>query len=300
MFAVAGRCSAAGGGDAATFLSLSGGARSFAMGGVSVAIADQASVLTGNPAAVALQQTSAVAASIRILSMDRRHSTVSYTRGLRRRGGIGLGWVSAGVGGIEGRDMNERRTGAIGDNENAFIFTFAQGMGEKVAVGLNLAYLDHRLGPSTATGFALDAGVVGQASNHLIVGGCARGLGGRLSWKTPVEDRSSLTDDDVAVRCALGGAYTLASSVLSAEVEWSRNSEAIVRLGASARVASGFDAMAGVVRRSGWDGGVTPSFGFAAVIPGDGRPVQLSYAYAPDAIDAGGVHVFTILAEIAK
>lgn len=264
-----------------------------------MATLDHSSVLTGNPAAAAFLETSEASVSLRILSLDRRHSTVSYTRGLRRRGGIGLAWVSAGAGGIEGRDMNERRTGAIGDNENAFVFTFAQSMGDRAAAGLNLAYVDHRLGPGTATGFALNAGIIGQVSGRLVVGWCAD-LGGTLSWKTPVEDRSSRTDDHVALRHSFGGVYTVAGANLGAEMEWSGESDSAVRLGASVAVAPGFDAMAGIVHSSGWDGGVTPSFGFRTAIRHSGKPVQLSYAYAPDSIDAGAGHALTIVTRIGR
>lgn len=288
-------CDAQGGGRAGAFLLLVGDAGNVGMGGTSVATPDHGSVLTANPAGIAFLKGHGITASYRFLSLDRRHSTISYTQGIASGAGVGFGWVSAGVGDIEGRDLNGRRTGSMSDNENAFLFAFSRKVGQYVAIGVTLTYLSHQLGGASAKGFGLDLGMIGRPAPGWIVGAVSRGLGARLSWQTPVEeDRSSQTKDEIPIRWALGVTYTVRNVLIAGEGEWAEDTGIVSRTGVSWKVLPSFMVMAGMGRSSEENGGITSAFGCAVRHP-DSEAVELRYAYSNDALDAGGGHVFTVI-----
>ncbi|MBI4531002.1 MAG: hypothetical protein HY709_05715 [Candidatus Latescibacteria bacterium] len=291
-------CDAQGGGGAGAFLVLAGDALKVGMGGAAVAVPDHGSVLTTNPAGMAFLEERGISASYRFLSLDRRHSTISYTHSLASGAGFGVGWISAGVGDIEGRDLNGRRTGNIGDSENAFLFAFSKGLGRHGALGLTFTLLNHRLGgrseASSATGFGLDLGIVGRLTERWVVGIAAHNLRAHLSWKTPVEDRSSQTRDVIPVRWTLGGAYTTGHVLMTAEGEWTEDTGGILRTGMSWTMSRSFTVMTGIGRSSGEERWMTPAFGCAVRRPWNGT-VEIRYAYNSDPIDAGGGHVLTVV-----
>jgi hypothetical protein len=282
------------GGGAGAFLLLAEDAGRIGMGGSSVAVPDHGSILTANPAGIAMLKGQGVGASYRFLSLNRRHSTISYTYGLASGAGFGLGWVSAGVGDIEGRDLNGQRTGIIDDNENAFLFAFSKGAGQRVAIGLTLTYLNQQLGKASAKGFGLDLGVIGKPSKMWVVGATAHNLRAKLSWQTPIEDRSSQTRDELPVRWVLGVAYMVKDALFSGEGEWTGDGETVFRTGVLLKVIPAFTVMAGIGWYTEEDGRISPTFGCAVRQPRNGD-FELRYAYSNDTIDAGGGHVVTVI-----
>ena len=264
------------------------------MGGISVAVPDHGSILTANPAGIALLKGSGVSASYRFLSLDRRHSTINFTHSLASGAGFGLGWISAGVRDIEGRDLNGQRTGAITDNENAFLFAFSRGAGQHIAIGLALTYLNQQLGRASAKGFGLDVGMIGRPLGRWVVGTAAHNLRAKLSWQTPIEDRSSQTRDELPVRWVLGVAYTVKDALVSGEGEWAEDRRTVFRTGVSLRIFPSFTVMAGIGRYAEEDGGTIPTFGCAVRQPRN-EAFELRYAYSNDAIEAGGGHVVTVV-----
>jgi hypothetical protein len=140
----------------------------------------------------------------------------------------------------------------------------------------------------------LDLGIVGRPAERGVIGLAAHGLRAHLSWKTPVEDRSSQTRDVIPVRWVVGGAYTAGRVLVTGEGEWTEDTGMILRTGVLWTMNRAFTITTGIWRSSEEAKWMTPAFGCVIRQPWN-EAVELRYAYNSDPIDAGGGHVLTIV-----
>lgn len=125
-------------GFAGSFLRMGISARSMAMGSGFTALIDRSFPGYFNPAGVALIESRQIGFTYHSLSLDRQLNITAFSTPLPPNGGLGIGWVHAGVKNIEGRNSAGERTSTMSAGENAFYFTFAQSIRPWLAVGINV------------------------------------------------------------------------------------------------------------------------------------------------------------------
>jgi len=186
------------GGAAGAFLRMGLGARSLGMGGGSAALVDGANTAYFNPGGLSFIENRWVTGSLHAMPLNRRITYLGYAQPLnkgRRRGhlkgGFAVGWLSAGVSDIDGRDFSGVHTDMINTAEHAYYFSFAISPAERISIGFSAKLVNHRYpgisGPGTilsAIGFGFDAGIMVRPVKNLTLGLVLRDLRTAYTWDT--------------------------------------------------------------------------------------------------------------------
>jgi opacity protein-like surface antigen len=126
------------------------------MGGAYTAAADGVDALHYNPAGLSGMERKELGFSHARWLMDSRFDFLGLALPLGP-GAIGLGAVRLGAGNQEGRDENRQAAGGFNSADSAY--TVGYGIGSKwTGFGVNLKYLETRIGGDKAGSFAADAG----------------------------------------------------------------------------------------------------------------------------------------------
>lgn len=275
------------------------GARGIGMGNALTAVRE--GELTGyyNPALAPFQTSPTGAASLGLLSLDRRLNFLSYTQALKPSGGISVGIINAGVSNIEGRDGDGHLTDTYSTSENVFLFSFGLRPTSKFSAGVTAKVLYYSLfeGISTTTA-ALDVGVLFILSNEWTVGAVVQDINAKYRWdSTPLYGRDgNTTTDRFPVRKRIGVSYapSFYSATVSAEFE-AIEDEALTRVGVELSPFRGIQFRGGIDQIS-FSGKLNakPSLGLTVQTPIDKWKPALHYTYVFEPYSAGNLHFLSI------
>jgi len=188
-------------GYAAPFLRMELSARALALGGAIFGSDADGTSFYYNPAALPFLENRVFLFSYRRLSLDRYFRAVSYSQILKPNAGISVGWVSAGVDNISGRDFTGNRTGNIDYSENAFYFSFALKLSDMFGIGLSGKVLRSKIYTITSNCFALDFGIYAKPIDNLTIGAQYKDINGKYSWdSSEIYERGTKTYDKIP-RC---------------------------------------------------------------------------------------------------
>ncbi|RJP74146.1 MAG: hypothetical protein C4524_13225 [Candidatus Zixiibacteriota bacterium] len=197
---------------AGAFLRMGLGARNLALGDAGTALPGNGWGIYYNPASLPFLQDPTVLTSYSHLSLDRHLNFVGFAAPLKPpvgegqrplTAGLGVGWINAGPGEIEGRDSDGNPIGAFEQGENAFYFSFALKLSDRFAAGFSPVVL-HNSFPDLTDGESLsstrlgfDAGLLVNPWRGLTLGAQARHINAQYRWDTSTlwgESGSTVTD----------------------------------------------------------------------------------------------------------
>jgi hypothetical protein len=186
-------------GKAGAFLRMGLGARDLAMGDVGVALPGNPYGIYYNPASLPFLQKKTALVTYNYLALDRRFHFIGFAsplhppaghEGEKLSAGVGVGWINAGSGDIDGRDRDGYPIGTFRNAENAFYFSFALRLTDYFSVGFSPVILynsfpDLTQGESlSSTRLGFDAGVLVNPYPNLYLGAQARHINAQYRWDT--------------------------------------------------------------------------------------------------------------------
>lgn len=181
------------GGVPGAFLRLGVGARPLGLGNAFVALAADASATYWNPAGLSKLKHIELQAMYGHLTLDRTHSFLAF--GIPNKiGSFGVGWLSLGITGIEGRDIGENTTQTFSSAENAIFISYGKNILYNVSLGISFKYLTHSLATNSAHGYGFDLGLQAIITDVISAAIVLQDIGSFLKWNTESkhEDRLPL------------------------------------------------------------------------------------------------------------
>ncbi|MFQ6615401.1 MAG: PorV/PorQ family protein [Fidelibacterota bacterium] len=200
------------GGQAGGFLRLGSTARSIAMGGGLTGVVDNGFAAYHNPAALALLEKRQVSVFHHFLPLDRYLVSASFSSSLPPTGGLGVGVVTAGVDGIDGRDGSGHSTGTFSTEDYALYFSFSNRILEGVSVGVNVKVLYQVIpldGKQTSRGVGVDVGFMVRRLEKFDLGLVIQDLNTAYVWSTSdlYQDKGRTYEDPFPTQVRLGLGY---------------------------------------------------------------------------------------------
>lgn len=237
-------------GTAGAFLRMGLGARALSMGDVGVAIPASGFGIYYNPASLPYLEKRTLLTTYNYLSLDRHFNFVGFASplipptaetGRTLSAGIGVGWINAGPGELDGRDSDGNPIGTFKNSENAFYFSFALRLAERLAIGFSPKILYNSFPDLTekealsATRLGFDAGILVNPWRQLYLGAQARHINAQYRWDTSTiwgDDGTTRTDKFPQIY-RFGAAYFCNSGLLlAAEFETSSEDDNQIHAGA--------------------------------------------------------------------
>ncbi|MFB0526374.1 MAG: PorV/PorQ family protein [bacterium] len=174
-------------GMANDYLQYGAGARSLAMGGAYVALADEASGPYWNPAALTQVEEHQFLSMYAPFFEQTNYNFLSYVHPLRRLGSIGISDVLLHSGGYKEVRLVE---GIIGTNrsifKNAIIISYANKVRERISLGASLKLIHERVMRYSGSGQGIDLGILYQPLDVLNIG---------LALQNVLQPKVTLRDD---------------------------------------------------------------------------------------------------------
>ena len=138
-----------------------------------------------NPASVPFQADPTAVASYGVLSLDRKLNFLSYTSSLKPNAGFSLSVINAGVGNIDGRDLNGVHTDTYSTSENAFMVSFGLKPTSSLAIGVSAKILYYSLFEGIkSTTAGIDVGVIYIVSQEITFGAVVQDILAKYKWDT--------------------------------------------------------------------------------------------------------------------
>ena len=149
-----------------------------------------------NPALAHQASGQYLALSAALMSFDRELQFAAFNTPLGPSAGISAGVLRAGVGNIDGRDIDGNQTGTLSTNEYALFLAFGNQFGERVAAGATLKfYLADLVDEvSTVQTFGLDLGMTYTPRTGTTLGLSVSDLLAAYEWETGGVGGRSSTD----------------------------------------------------------------------------------------------------------
>jgi len=158
-------------GMANDYLQYGAGARSLAMGGAYVALADDASAPYWNPAALMQIEEHQFLSMYAPFFEQTSYNFLSYVHPLRKLGSIGISDVLLHSGGYEEVD---KELGPIGTNKsifkNAIIISYANRIHRKISLGASLKLIHERVMKYSGNSQGIDLGILYEPLDELDIG----------------------------------------------------------------------------------------------------------------------------------
>ncbi|MCF7903454.1 MAG: hypothetical protein K9M19_08520 [Candidatus Marinimicrobia bacterium] len=177
------------GGYAGTFLRLTPDAVSAGLGGITLFNNASGYAFFHNPAAL-MESRRGIHAGTVNLPLDRHLYGLNYTMELPPTAHLGLGVMSAGTRNIPGRDSRGYYTGELQDEERLLGVAFANDLSSRVAIGVVLKLIQHKLTGAedawdlSATGFGLSTGLMVKMTPSTTVAVSLQNLQLKYNWNT--------------------------------------------------------------------------------------------------------------------
>ncbi len=189
------------GGMPGAFMSWGAGARSLGMGKAFVSIADDATAAYWNPAGLAGISRPELTALHTILWGGTVYDFISYVQPTEFGGTFGFSGTRLFLGGIEGRDSDNRKTYDFEDIQSAYGISYGQRVLDNLSVGGGFKRMTHTLDDHTSGNYTMDIGVLYSPIDSL-------SLGMNLQNLFAVKFGDS-TDTSLPMNLRLGASYRL-------------------------------------------------------------------------------------------
>lgn len=204
------------------FSRLGFGARGISLG--NAVVADPSADVSPhyNPALLPNASGQRVSMSAALLSFDRELQFLEFAAPLGPTAGVGVSFIHAGVGEIDGRNQDGYHTESISTNEFAVSLTFGNQFTDWLSVGTALTLYQSDILPDVdpARGLGVDLGVGIRATERLYFAGTVDDLLAKYDWNSSAVSGGSHTDR-FPVRVRVGASYLVPDDRLRllAEIE---------------------------------------------------------------------------------
>ncbi len=198
-------------------------ARSIAMGNALTAGTDLYYPAYFNPAAVASVSNKKLLFTHQFLSLDRRQSVISFTIPLPPVGGISIGWIGAGVDGIDGRNLAGIHTDDLYATENAFLISFGIAPIQYLQFGGTLKILQNQLpnigGNIIGKGVGFDFGILYNFNANLNIAFVVKNINSAYHWSNDLtNDLGRIYKDKFPLQFRTGVQYKINSIIIVGDV----------------------------------------------------------------------------------
>jgi hypothetical protein len=175
------------GGYAGVFTTMGVGARPLGLGGAFTGLCDDVNSGYWNPAGVTTVEEFTVGGMYRKLDLDRRYNFFNFVTPITGDASLGLSWVNAGVGDVQGRDSDGLPTEEIKNRNNAISLSFARRLIDRepiemLSLGVNIKYIQEDLSNINAYGVGFDFGAFARITEEYAVGFAVQNIGSRYNW----------------------------------------------------------------------------------------------------------------------
>jgi len=212
-----------------------------------------------NPALSSFQDEHLINLSYSFLSLDRSLNFVSYTKDFKlpnqSEGGAGItfSWINAGVGKIDGRDIDGFSIGELSTHENQFLFAPSIKVSQKLSLGVGFKLYYSKLYEGiTTTSFGFDLGGLYKVNDLINVGLSVRDINSTYEWNTTdiYGSNGRQTKDKFPKLYTLGVSYLLPNNfgIVSLDYETSNKKSNIIRVGAEISPIKDINFRAGIDR----------------------------------------------------
>lgn len=257
------------GGLGGAFARIGAGTRAKAMGNAYTAVAEGPSAIYFNPGALPFAQKPEFNATIARMALDRSLDYLAFSAPVHPKagpgkqvvnGGVGLGWLHAGVSDIDSRDFDGNPLEMIDMSSNLFLFSFGLQPHEKVGVGVTAKVINETFGKIgnddravDGGGSGVDAGIFAQPIEHLSLGAQVKDIGSKTTWNTSnYWSQGSSTTDDWPLQYRVGAAYQESGFTGALDVESSEKKETRLHMGVE--LAPELSDRQGIAVRMGYEG----------------------------------------------
>lgn len=175
----------------ANFLKAEAGARTAALGGACVAVADDINTIYYNPAGLVNIKSHEATFMYNQAFMDSNYGFLAYGLNLRDKGSLGVSLTYAGVSDIkETTSLYPAGSGNIfSATDIALSLSYAKNITPNISFGNSLKFIRGSIEEEKALGFAIDFGILAQVNNHLSFGLSVLNLGTKMKY---IEEGNSL------------------------------------------------------------------------------------------------------------
>jgi len=256
-----------------------------------------------NPAGLVFLEQRWATATVNSMALDRKLFFLGYAQSIGRdsekntlKGGFALGWMAAGVDGIDARDQSGNDIGTLSNWEHCFFFSFALNPAPPVAIGVSGKLLTSRMpdlmddgGALSAVGFGFDIGVLVRPWRTLTLGLTVRDLRSKYTWDTQeLYERGTQTVNRFPTIVRGGAAFRFQQDrvLVSFDVEKIQDRPAIPVAGIQ------FEGVRDVFLRAGMRK-TDPTFGLGYIWSIGAKSIHLDYSFVPDPIAPRETHVMT-------
>jgi len=158
-------------GMANDYLQYGAGARSLAMGGAYVALADEASAPYWNPAGLAQIEEHQFLSMYAPFFEGTSYNFISYVHPLRKLGSLGISDVFLYSGGFEEVSAGGEVTGASSSVwKNAVIISYGNRIHRRISLGASLKLINEQVMKYSGSGQGIDLGILCKAADRLSIG----------------------------------------------------------------------------------------------------------------------------------
>ncbi len=290
------------GGFAGSFLRMGLGARAKGMGGGSVALAEDANTTYYNPAGLVFLENHWFTVTLNSMALDRRLMYVGYAQSIQSKqkglikGGFSIGWLSASVDHIDGRDLDGREIGQFSNDEHCVFFSFALNPMSNISIGVSGKFLHNRFPGMTdqgdavsAVGFGFDIGFIYRPFKYVTLGFAGKDLGSKYTWDTQnLWERGALTVDVFPPVVCIGAVLQLFSDRLIVAVDLQK----VEYWPYSYTVGTEIEVRQGIFLRSGVQDEKL-AVGAGCRLSMLSKDVYMDYAFVSDPVAPRGDHIFS-------
>ncbi|HOW27472.1 MAG TPA: PorV/PorQ family protein [Elusimicrobiota bacterium] len=214
------------GGAPGQFLSWGTGARSMGMGKAFSAIADDATSVYWNPAAMVQAERKELSAMHVTLFKDTAYDSISYVHPTSRAGTLGLNFTRLLSSGFEkiGISIDPKsqeivkleKLGTFDDLQQAYTLAYGKQFTEKMSIGVSVKQISHQMDTFKQGFVAVDAAFFGREffPHHRIA----------LVGQNIVSQVSGQTDDQLPLTVRVGNAYSLLRDRINLGLDITQNS----------------------------------------------------------------------------
>ncbi len=293
------------GGYTGSFLQMPVGARPVAMGGAYRSISNDGAGPLYNPAGVAELKKIMFASSYRMMELDRKLGYVNLLFPARLNSVIGISWLYAGSGAVDGRNKDGDLTGTDYSLNNHDIgIVFAKRFENLFAAGVKLNYLQSDFGNLTAFSVGFDFGFLFylselvdrenrdlKAVQNIQLGFTLKNIAAKYRWDTGDMNSGAIgiiQEDDFPLEVAVGGSARFFDKklLLSSDLVYTENQSIRNYSGAEYFVKPEFALRAGFS-----DGRATAGTGYVFKL--GKRIMAIDYAFSTDKASEGSEHIFS-------
>lgn len=275
------------------------GAFGIGMGNAVSALVSKDIVGYYNPSLTPYQNNPSVSATVGFLSLDRNLNTLHYGQRLKPQAGLFVGILNAGVGDIQGRDINGRKTDNLSTSENVFFLSFGLRIGQKLSLGVTPKIFYYSLYTDvSSTTAGIDFGALYRFSDQISVAYVLQDLGSKYRWDTSqlYGVQGNVREEEFPVRNRIAAGYSNEELGLKAGLEFELiDTVPLMRAGVNVRLVDQFQIRGGIdqIYFSG-DIPPRPSLGFSAQSTFTSWTPVLSYVYVIEPFAPSGIHMISL------